>query len=374
MSNLNNPSAHTGAPEHLNPAADRLRRELSRIPRLLLVRLRSLGDSILTLPLLQALHAWRPELSMEVLIESPFAPVFQRHPAVTEILVLKSKAASSGAGRSRTAALAEVRRRCYPAVMNLHGGTTSLIFTVMSGAPIRIGQEGFRASRWYNRRIPRSSAVWGREGLHTVEHQLTLMTWLGLPTPTNLRPTLYVNREACERMRQRLVSAGVQPGSFLLIQPAATLFTKQWPERNFACLADRLREQYGLAVVFTAGSWEAGVLRQIEADTRHGHHYWSDLELEDLFALIEACRLFIGNDSGPTHVAAALSKPVVVVWGSSDYRVWRPWGTDFESIRSDLPCMPCPGYSCAAFGRPKCIQDIPVERVLEACARVLART
>jgi ADP-heptose:LPS heptosyltransferase len=328
----------------------------------------------LTLPLLQALHEWRPELSTEVLIESPFASVFLHHPAVTETLVLKSKAAPSGAGWSRSAALLEIRRRYYPAVMNLHGGTTSLMFTVMSGAPIRIGQEGFRASRWYNRRIPRSSVVWRREGLHTVEHQLSLMTWLGLPLPANPRPTLHVNPEARERVRQRLVSVGIQPDSFLLIQPAATLFTKQWPERNFAELADRLRTQYGLAVVFTAGSWETGVLRQIEEDTRHKHHYWSDLELENLFALIEACRIYIGNDSGPTHAAAALSKPVVAVWGSSDYRVWRPWGTDFESIRSDLPCMPCPGYSCAAFGQPRCILDISVERVFEACARVLART
>jgi ADP-heptose:LPS heptosyltransferase len=71
------------------------------------------------------------------------------------------------------------------------------------------------------------------------------------------------------------------------------------------------------------------------------------------------------------HAAAALKRPVVVVWGSSNFQAWHPWNTEYEAVRSDLPCMPCPGYTCAAFGEPRCIMDIPVSPVAEACERIL---
>ena len=86
---------------------------------------------------------------------------------------------------------------------------------------------------------------------------------------------------------------------------------------------------------------------------------------------IQASKLVIGNDSGPAHAAAALKKPMVVVWGSSNSVAWHPWRTNYELVRSDFPCMPCPGYTCHAFGRPRCILDIPVDRVLLACERIL---
>jgi heptosyltransferase-2 len=356
---------------HGDPAGARVRDRLARIGDLLLIRLRSLGDSILSLPLLQALHDWRPDLALDVLVESPFAPVFRHHPAVRELLIVRPKAGAPDRAWGRARAALEIRRRSYAAVLNLHGGTTSLMFVLASGAPLRIGQERFRASQCYNARIPSSCEVWGRRGIHTVEHQLTFLKWLGLPLPENSRPTLSVDLAARAQIARRLAASSLEPGFFLLVQPTATLFTKQWPERNFALLADRLAESHGLPVVFSAGLHEEPVLRRVAQSAGRKHIYWSDLDLASLFALIEACRLFIGNDSGPTHAAAALARPVAVVWGSSDFDAWHPWGTRFESIRSDLPCMPCPGYSCAAFGEPRCILEIPVDRVLTACERLL---
>ncbi len=350
-----------------------MRLELEGIARLLIVRIRSLGDSILALPLLEALSDWRPELQLDVLVEASYAPVFAGHPAAHEILMLKRHASPVPEGWSRTRAALEIRRRHYPAVLNLHGGTTSLFFTLVSGARIRIGQQKYRQSWAYNVRIPAPPSVWKRDDLHTVEDQLTLLPWLGLPVRKTPRAILHVNEESRARMRERLASADIGSAGYLLIHPTATLPSKQWACRNFALLADLLSDRYSLPVVFTAGQLEDAVLVEISRHAKRGYLYWSDLSLEDLFALIEGCLLFIGNDSGPTHAAAALGRPLVVIWGSSDYRAWHPWGTEFESVRLDLPCMPCPGYECRAFGRPKCIEEIPVERVLQACDRFLGR-
>ena len=128
-----------------------------------------------------------------------------------------------------------------------------------------------------------------------------------------------------------------------------------------------------MPVVYTAAPHEAAILQEIGKKAGRKHTYWSDLTLTELFALVEGCRLFVGCDSGPTHAAAALKKPVVVIWGSSNFNVWHPWETDYEAVRSELPCMPCPGYECREFGDPKCILEIPVSRVVDACEKILLR-
>ncbi len=358
------------------PAADQEIRnsllvQMKRVESLLLIRLRSLGDSILTLPLVDALHQWRPELQIDVLVEDPFAPVFVRHPGVRKVLVMK-RGGSRGWTKSRAAA--ELCKRRYPAVLNLHGGTTSLLLSLATGSRCRIGQVIFRKSWAYNFRIPPSSAVWQNDQLHTVEHQLSLLRWLNLPLPEKPLAKLYLDENTRKDVQERLRQAGVSAGGYCVIHPTATLATKQWQEAKFARVADYLSDTYGLSVVLTSAPEESQVLLDVGKHASHSHHYWSDLTLEELFALIEGARLFVGNDSGPTHAAAALGRPIIVVWGSSDFRAWHPWDADFEVVRSNLPCIPCPGYTCAAFGKPKCILEISIDDVLLACDRMLMRS
>jgi heptosyltransferase III len=351
---------------------DAVRNRLEKIPRLLLVRLRSLGDSILSLPLLQALHSWRPELELDILVESTFSAVFASHPAVHETLVLAPRKNPGTEGWSRMRGIAEIRKRRYRAVVDLHGGSTARIFTYTSGAGLRIGEECHH-SRIYNVWLPASSAIWDKKTLHTVEHQMALMKWLGLPIPDNTRARLHIPPDSKAGIARRLGQSGIADGRYFLIHPTATLATKQWTPSGFAEIGDRLFQTYGLPVIYTSGPHEAQVLIDIGQYATQRHWYWSDVALPELFAVIDGCRLFVGNDSGPAHAAAALGKPVVVVWGSSSFHAWHPWKTDFELIRSDLPCMPCSGYSCAEFGQPRCILEIPISRVWQGCVNILAR-
>lgn len=367
MAKISNSESLGRSPEKVL-SAHSAREVLERIPRLLVVRLRSLGDSILTLPLLQSLNLWRSDLELDVLIEAPFTPVFSRHPAVHRMLV-----SESSGWWQRLRAVAEIRRQRYSAVLNLHGGTTSQLFVLTSGARLRIGQESHRRSWIYNARIPPSSRIWERDALHTAEHQLSLLRWLEIPFPSDIRCSLYVDDESRKGVGDRLRQAGIS-NDYCVIQPTATLLTKQWSAENFARIGDHLAQRYSLSVVFSSGPAEAQVLLDIGKCAVERHHYWSDLPLNDLFALLEGCRLFVGNDSGPMHAAAALGKPVVAVWGSSNHRAWRPWGTEYELVRSDLDCIPCPGYTCNLYGAPKCILGIPVTSVMDACERILART
>ena len=354
------------------PQTTALRAALESIPRILLIRLRSLGDAVLTLPLVEALHAWRPALELDVLVEASYAAVFQGHPHIHEVLTLKPRRANRAEGWSRFRAAVEIRKRRYPAVLNLHGGSTSMLLTALSGAGLKIGQKHHRGSCLYNAPIPPSDEIWRRPSVHTAEHQISLMRWLDLPIAAEIAGLIPVRGDARERVRERRHREGIS--DYFLIQPTATLATKQWSAAKFAALGDHLFKRHGGRIIYIAAPHEIQVLEKVRTQSEERHAYWSDLPLEDLFALIAECRLFIGNDSGPMHAAAALKKPLVVVWGSSDFEVWHPWNAAYEAVRSNLPCMPCPGYACAAFGEPRCILDITVEQVLEACERMLART
>jgi ADP-heptose:LPS heptosyltransferase len=99
---------------------------------------------------------------------------------------------------------------------------------------------------------------------------------------------------------------------------------------------------------------------------------FSDLSLPEITALASKSRLFVGNDSGIAHIAAAVNTPSVVVFGSSNVHHWRPWSAaPNEVVREDLPCAPCPGYTCGEFDEPRCIRLVSPERVISAIQRVL---
>jgi ADP-heptose:LPS heptosyltransferase len=102
---------------------------------------------------------------------------------------------------------------------------------------------------------------------------------------------------------------------------------------------------------------------------------FTDLSLPEVTALAARSSLFVGNDSGVAHMAAAVSVPSVVIFGSSNVAHWRPWtSAPAEVVREELPCQPCPGYTCAEFDAPECIGRVPVERVTMAIERVLKAT
>jgi ADP-heptose:LPS heptosyltransferase len=130
----------------------------------------------------------------------------------------------------------------------------------------------------------------------------------------------------------------------------------------------------GLASVAVAGPGESRVLEEVRAHTRAPLISFADLSLPELTALAARASLFVGNDSGVAHIAAAVGVPQVVVFGSSNVAHWRPWAAvAAEVVREEMPCAPCPGYTCAEFDAPECIRRISVERVTAAVERVLEK-
>jgi heptosyltransferase-3 len=352
-------------PRPLAPA----RWDWSEVRRVLVVRLRSIGDTVLATPSLYALRRFLPGARIDVLLEDWVAPLLEGSDVVDNVVTVRRKSNSS-----RLSVARQLRAERYDVAYNLHGGSTAALLTRASGARHRVGFAAYSYAALHNHLAPPSAELWGREKTHSAEQQLALLGWTGVPVTDRPASRLAVSGEAsasiARRLREQAGLDGSQP--FALVHPAAAFDTKTWAAGNFARVVERLAAR-GLTSVAVAGPGEAKVIDEVRAHTPSPLAGFTDLSLPELTALAARASLFVGNDSGVAHVAAAVGTPSVVVFGSSNVAHWRPWTTaPAEVVREEMPCAPCPGYTCAEFDAPECIRRVPVERVNAAVERVLA--
>ena len=293
---------------------------LPRGSRIAILRLRSLGDCVLTTPALDLLKRFRPDLHLAIFVENRFREIFEGNPDLSEI---------------HAPELVALRRFRPQLCLNLHGGTRSAWMTELSGARYRAGFGHYRQQFVYNVAIPRAQEILHVERkVHTAEHLASAAFFLGAPVS--------------EIPRAKLFAAGRPPsiaGSrTAVIHAVAAQPEKSWPAANFVAVADHLA-QAGYSPVFIGGP----------ADDLTPFHRYPTLQssLSDLKSLLASAALFIGNDSGPAHMAAAFGVPSVVVFGPSDPSIWGPWRT--------------PGEVVSAQGG---IEDVAVSQVLGALQRL----
>jgi len=334
--------------------------------------MRSLGDCVLMTPAVRLLKERHPHLRLSVLVERPFRDVFAAHPLLDDVLVLERGRTKLQTYRQRLLMARRLRREGYDLVLNYHGGSTSLLLMAASGARYRAGYARFRSPRRYTHLLESPERFFGGRPLHTVEHQAALLFALGVPVPDRIPPLeLHIAPAVRPPVLHRLAGEALPPGEFLLVHPTATQETKRWPEDQFARLIGMLQRHESRPVAMTCGPGEESIPAGINARLPVPVPVLSGLTVMELAAVIEAARLFIGCDSGPAHLAAALGKKSCVIFGSSNARAWHPWQTEHRLVRLPFPCNPCPGYRCEVFGQPRCILGIEPEMVLDAVRELI---
>lgn len=285
--------------------------------RVLLVRLRSLGDCVLTTPAIHLLKQYRPDLEIGVMVEERFAGVYEANPEVSAILPPSKRAALGFRPRL---------------TVNLHGGPTSAVLTAASLARWRAGFAHYKTGWAHNVKIPRAQQILGEERkVHTAEHVASAMFYLGVPRGEVGRARLFAEepetREPC-----------------LVLHPFASAASKAWPAGRFAEAARALAR--GREVVVLAGPGD---------DPRPFAEFTvlAGAPLAAVKRVLRRAALFLGNDSGPAHMAAAFGVPVVVLYGRSDPVVWAPWRTPARVIAA-----------------PEGLPSVSVERVVAAAAEL----
>lgn len=275
---------------------------LDRLPegaRVAVIRLRSLGDSVLTTPALALAKQFRPDLKLSVVVEDRFSAVFTGNPDVHQIL------------GPHAAGVALLRPHL---ALNLHGGATSVRMMLAAASGWRAGFGHFRYQPMYNIRIPCAQEILSVDRtVHTAEHLASAMFYLGVPPSEIPRARLFA--APCSRNRP-----------YAVLHPFASSPSKTWPRENFLAVAKHLRDQ-GIEPLFVAGADE-------DLSAFGEHSCFQGAPLEEVKSLLAGAALFIGNDSGPAHIAAAFGRTVIVLFGSSEVENWRPWRTEHVVLTS----------------------------------------
>ena len=360
------PAIEEATPQPLAPA----RWDWSGVGRVLVIRLRSIGDTVLATPSLFALRRFLPQAQIHVLLEDWVAPLLEGSDLVNRVISIPKHSNSARARLAR-----ELRRTNYDVIYNLHGGTTATFLTRATGAKHRVGFAHYQYARLHNHVAPSPQTIWERPTLHSVEQQLALIGWTGVPVTDRPLTRLPVTPAAGKAISQKLAAAGVDEAEgFALIHPAAALATKQWATENFAGITEHVRAR-GLTPVAIVSAREKPVLESLRKQSTMRLVGFDNLSLPEVVALSARARLFVGNDSGIAHIAAAAGAPCVVIFGSSNVAHWRPWTIkQYEVVQEEMSCQPCHGYFCAEFEQPQCILRIPLERVAGAIDRILNGT
>ena len=336
------------------------------VRRVLVVKLRSIGDTVLSTPTLIALRRFLPDAQIDILLEDWVAPVLDGFDVVDNVISV----GKSSSERLKTAW--ELRGRKYDVAINLHGGTTATMFVRATGARHRIGYSYYQYPFLYNHLLSSAADFWKREKTHSAEQQLALIGFVGVPVDSLPKTRLAANERSIDAIRARHPNFEISDLKFALLHPSTAFFTKQWPTENFARTAEFLAEK-GLQVFAVGSESETKVLDDLKHLSAVPVTTFDDLTLPEVTALASKAQVFIGNDSGIAHIAAAVGTPSVVVFGSSNRDHWRPW-TDAPNqiVFERFPCQPCPGYECKEFGDSRCIRDIPPSAVFTALGRVLS--
>jgi ADP-heptose:LPS heptosyltransferase len=270
---------------------------LERLPsgaRVAVIRLRSLGDCVLTTPAISLLKQARPDLRIAIVVEDAFAPVFAGNPDVESVLAPNAS---------------EISRWRPELTLNLHGGSTSVRLTIAARSRWRAGFANFRFRPVYNIHIPRAQEILHVDRkVHTTEHVASAMFYVGVPQAEIPRARLFAKPMPSTR-------------PYAVLHPMASAPDKTWPSANFFEVAEHMQKRLGLEPLFIAGPGE-------NLDAFAQYQCFAGSPLEEIKSLLAGASLFVGNDSGPAHIAAGFGLPVVVLFGASDPDIWRPWRTE----------------------------------------------
>ncbi len=337
------------------------------VERVLVVRLRSIGDTVLATPSLIALRRFLPDAQIDILLEDWVAPVLDGFDAVDKVVTVSRKNK-----KSRLETALKLRRNRYDVAFNLHGGTTATFFTRASGARHRVGFAEYSYNFLYNHLLVSPEDFWRQSDIHSAENQLALLGSVGVPVQDKPKSRLKVTEKARISVEAKLESQiASRKSQIALIHPAAAFDTKQWSTENFARVAEFLSAK-DFQIVAVAAKNESEVLEKLQTLSQVTIKTFDDLTLPEITALASRAAIFVGNDSGIAHIAAAVGTPSVVIFGSSNIKVWRPWtNAPHEIVYEKFACQPCAGYFCQEFDEPRCILSVKPEGVIAAIENVL---
>lgn len=338
--------------------------EFDNIKKILVVKLRHLGDVLLTGPVFSNLKLEFPGAQVDAYIYDEAIPILDGHPAIDRLLVYSrdwKKLGFFGRLHKEWVLLRKIRKEGYDLVINLTEGDRGSLAAILSGAEIRVGFPP--KGRWLRSSL--THVVKSCPSLrHTVERNLDALRRIGIFPSWEERELFFqVPAQAKESILDKVGEA-----PFILIHPTSRWRFKCWPVKKMRELIGRL-QQSGKRVVLSCGP-DRTEREMIEEISRGLNvlNVGGEISLKELGALIEASELLICVDSVPFHMANALKKSVVALFGPTSEVTWGPWRNPrAQIIAQKMSCRPCYQDGCGGSKVSDCLENLSVDFVFKAC-------
>ena len=363
--------------------------------RALVIKLRHHGDVLLAAPVISTLKRVAPRCEVDALVYADTAPMLEAHPALAQLHLIDRNWKRQGLVRQAAAEsklISALRARHYDLVVHLSvhmrgSWLVRLLRPRWSVAP------KFRAGFWANS-FTHLYPAQSDPQRHTVETNLDSLRVLGMePAIADKRVIIVPGASAEARVADLLARHGLPAGGFVHVHPASRWAFKCWPAERVAALCDALAAK-GIPIVLTSApdpnetaliAAVCAALGKSAATCRQSGSPGTpsaaaptidlsgQLSLKELAALTGQAKLFVGADTAPMHIAAAMGTPVVAIFGPSGDREWGPWGEGHRVVASTThPCRPCGLAGCNDSKVSDCLTTLPVAQVLAACEELLA--
>ena len=358
---------------------------LARVGRVLVTKLRHHGDVLLASPVLATLARALPHAEIDALVYAETAPMLANHPSLATLHTIDRNWKRSGVvaqARAETRLARALVARRYDLVVHLTEHPRGLWLAMLVRPAFAVTRE---------RRADERSWLWRRvfthfyrmpngTRRHTVETNLDALRRIGIqPSAEDRRLVLVPGRDAEQRVAGLLAERGLASSGFVQVHPGSRWMFKCWPAGRTATLIERLvRGGHGIVITGAPDERERALVDVIlatlpDACREQVVDFTGRLSLLDLAALTARARLFIGVDSAPMHIAAAVGTPAVALFGPSDEIEWGPWGTAHRVVASpEFPCRPCRNDGCGGGKVSECLTTLPVDRVMSAVDALLA--
>ncbi len=321
-----------------------------------------MGDIIHALPVLATLRKHYPKAEITWIVKNKFSDLLAGNPDLTEIISFDNNGFFQ--------LIKILRKKKFDIALDLQGLFRSGILAYFSKASHKIGFSRINSRElscmFYNHRVtPPQKAV------HVVDKNLSLLEPLGI-SEYIYDFKIHISTQDLNFAKEFFVLKKLVQGKdkIIMLNPGAGWPTKRWPAKNFLRLADKLTKHSNAnaKVIMSWGPQEKEIIENIKTSTNNSIIVMPQSSIKQLAAIIKSCDLFVGSDTGPTHLAAALEVPVVGLYGPSDPERNGPYGTKNIIIQKDIPCISCWKRKCAKID---CMKNISVDEVFEACIKLL---
>lgn len=351
---------------------------VEQLRRVLVIKLRHHGDVLLTSPVISALKAAAPQAEIDALVYQDTQDMLSLHPDLNQLHLIDRNWKRLGPLRQlrkELGLLKRLRMRRYDLVIHLTEHNRGAWLTRLLAPRWSAAREG-DYGKFFDRSFTHRFAVVGGNARHTVQLHLDALRRLGI-YPARLPNLTLATAPATEQTIDTLLAEhGLAKRGFILVHPGSRWLFKCWPVDKMQALLRRL-QQDGHKLVLTGApdKDEAAMLSAIvSALDQPVLNLQGKLSLKELAALIARARLFIGVDSAPMHMAAAMQTPTVVFFGPSGDGEWGPWQVANRMLRSQHPCRPCGRDGCGGGKRSECLEVLAVDDAYRAVADLLVET